>query len=97
MAQEHSKEYLLSLQIKELQRQVEQIRPEEADFPGMPGSGISALIIPYNNLLIRYKNTFSRDLDMGLAIIHVGEASESIPFLVEFEAAPSRGMSCRLL
>ncbi len=48
-------------QLKILRSDVEKVRPEDANKEGSPGSGISAFILPFNNLLSRTNELFTDD------------------------------------
>lgn len=62
---------LLINQLKNLRNEVEKINPENADKPGLPGSGITVLIKPYNVLLERTINLLSSNDDLLRSIAHV--------------------------
>ena len=52
---------ILLNQLKLLRSDVEKIKPETAEKPGRPGSGITGFIPPFNNALQRVKDLFSDD------------------------------------
>jgi diguanylate cyclase (GGDEF)-like protein len=63
-------------QLGALQERAEKIVPEEAGGPGLPGSGITALIGPFNALLIRVRTLLGDDSAALHEIEHIEPVAE---------------------
>lgn len=61
MDQRLSEANVLHQRLQDLKREVEKVRPEDADKPGLPGSGIAAFISPFNSLLQQTREFLSHD------------------------------------
>ena len=79
MDQKLSEANVLHQRLQDLKREVEKIRPEEADKPGLPGSGITAFMSPFNSLLQQTREFLSHD---PLALKSIAEI-EPVPQMEE--------------
>lgn len=67
---------ILSDQLGALQERAEKIVPEDAGAPGLPGSGITALIGPFNALLMRVRTLLENDPAALQEIEHIEPVAE---------------------
>ena len=76
MDQRLSEAGVLHQRLQDLKREVEKVQPEEADKPGLPGSGITAFISPFNSLLQQTKEFLSHDSSALKSIAAVEPVSQ---------------------
>lgn len=76
MEEKQTQARILYHQLRSLRADVERVRPEDADKPGIPGSGITAFILPFNTLLQRTKDFVSDDPSVGKSIDQINPVKE---------------------
>jgi len=81
MGERQAEARILYNQLKSLRADVEKVRPEDAEKPGCPGSGITAFIGPFNTLLQRTKDFVLHDPSVGQSIDQINPVEEMDEYL----------------